>query len=64
MLCPSSLSTVSPVVRGALEADSSVDYVKTLLKELGLEEQHLLSLVELFQPPHHTDSRQQADVYQ
>uniref|UniRef100_A0A3P9IZ79 RNA polymerase II subunit B1 CTD phosphatase RPAP2 homolog n=1 Tax=Oryzias latipes TaxID=8090 RepID=A0A3P9IZ79_ORYLA len=56
------LSTVSPVVRGALEADSSVDYVKTLLQELGLEEQHLLSLVELFQPPHHTDSRQQADL--
>uniref|UniRef100_H2LK07 RNA polymerase II subunit B1 CTD phosphatase RPAP2 homolog n=1 Tax=Oryzias latipes TaxID=8090 RepID=H2LK07_ORYLA len=44
------LSTVSPVVRGALEADSSVDYVKTLLKELGLEEQHLLSLVELNVP--------------
>uniref|UniRef100_A0A8C7X8E9 RNA polymerase II subunit B1 CTD phosphatase RPAP2 homolog n=1 Tax=Oryzias sinensis TaxID=183150 RepID=A0A8C7X8E9_9TELE len=32
-------------------AESSVDYVKTLLQELGLEEQHLLSLVELFQPP-------------
>uniref|UniRef100_A0A3B3DQN4 RNA polymerase II subunit B1 CTD phosphatase RPAP2 homolog n=1 Tax=Oryzias melastigma TaxID=30732 RepID=A0A3B3DQN4_ORYME len=45
------LSAVSPVVREALQVSTSVDYVKTLLQELGLEEQHLLSLVELFNPP-------------
>ncbi|RVE61084.1 hypothetical protein OJAV_G00167180 [Oryzias javanicus] len=57
------LSAVSPVVREALEVSTSVDYVKTLLQELGLDEQHLLSLVEVFKPPlHHTDIQQQADM--
>ncbi|XP_047445153.1 putative RNA polymerase II subunit B1 CTD phosphatase rpap2 [Mugil cephalus] len=46
------VSQVSPVVREALETSSSVEYLKTLMEELGLQEQDLLNLVQLFKAPH------------
>lgn len=45
------LSEVSPVVRDALESSVSVEYLNTLMKELGLQEQDLLNLVRLFKTP-------------
>uniref|UniRef100_A0A3B4A8P5 RNA polymerase II subunit B1 CTD phosphatase RPAP2 homolog n=1 Tax=Periophthalmus magnuspinnatus TaxID=409849 RepID=A0A3B4A8P5_9GOBI len=44
------LSEVSPVIRGALEQPSSVQYLSTLMEELGLREEDLLSVVLLFKP--------------
>ncbi|XP_042284262.1 putative RNA polymerase II subunit B1 CTD phosphatase rpap2 [Thunnus maccoyii] len=45
------LSDVSPVVREALETPASVVYLNTLIEELGLQEQDLLNLVQLFKSP-------------
>uniref|UniRef100_M3ZPH7 RNA polymerase II subunit B1 CTD phosphatase RPAP2 homolog n=1 Tax=Xiphophorus maculatus TaxID=8083 RepID=M3ZPH7_XIPMA len=42
------LSFVSPVVRDALEVSASVQYLNSLMEELGLQQHDLLSLVELF----------------
>ncbi|XP_059200950.1 putative RNA polymerase II subunit B1 CTD phosphatase rpap2 isoform X2 [Centropristis striata] len=47
------LSAVSPVVRDALETAASVEYLNTLMEELGLQEQDLLNLVRLFKSPAH-----------
>lgn len=47
------LSEVSPVVRKAVETPASVEYLNTLMKELGLQEQDLLNLVHLFKSPTH-----------
>ncbi|KAM9845416.1 putative RNA polymerase II subunit B1 CTD phosphatase rpap2 [Aulostomus maculatus] len=47
------LSGVSPVVREALETPASVEYLNTLMEELGLQEQDLLDLVQLFKSPVH-----------
>ncbi|XP_038158393.1 putative RNA polymerase II subunit B1 CTD phosphatase rpap2 [Cyprinodon tularosa] len=44
------LSDVSPVVQEALKMSASVQYLNTLMEELGLREQDLLSLVQLFKP--------------
>lgn len=43
------LSEVSPVVREALEMPASVEYLSTLMEELGLQEQDLLNLVRVFE---------------
>uniref|UniRef100_A0A147AQL9 RNA polymerase II subunit B1 CTD phosphatase RPAP2 homolog n=1 Tax=Fundulus heteroclitus TaxID=8078 RepID=A0A147AQL9_FUNHE len=45
------LSDVSPVVQEALETSASVQYLNTLMEELGLQEQDLLNLVQLFKSP-------------
>ncbi|XP_028448935.1 putative RNA polymerase II subunit B1 CTD phosphatase rpap2 isoform X2 [Perca flavescens] len=45
------LSEVSPVVREALETRASAEYLNTLMEELGLQEQDLLNLVQLFKAP-------------
>ncbi|XP_029970255.1 putative RNA polymerase II subunit B1 CTD phosphatase rpap2 [Salarias fasciatus] len=42
------LSDVSPVLREALQTSASVEYLNTLMEELGLQEQDLLNLVQLF----------------
>ncbi|KAM4728143.1 putative RNA polymerase II subunit B1 CTD phosphatase rpap2 [Anableps anableps] len=42
------LSDVSPVVQEALEMSASVQYLNTLMEELGLQEHDLLSIVQLF----------------
>ncbi|XP_017165466.1 putative RNA polymerase II subunit B1 CTD phosphatase rpap2 isoform X1 [Poecilia reticulata] len=42
------LSFVSPVVRDALEVSASVQYLNTLMEELGLQQHDLLSVVQLF----------------
>uniref|UniRef100_A0A3Q2ZX58 RNA polymerase II subunit B1 CTD phosphatase RPAP2 homolog n=1 Tax=Kryptolebias marmoratus TaxID=37003 RepID=A0A3Q2ZX58_KRYMA len=42
------LSEVSPVVQDALETSASVQYLNTLMEELDLQEQDLLSLVQMF----------------
>ncbi|XP_033506862.1 putative RNA polymerase II subunit B1 CTD phosphatase rpap2 isoform X2 [Epinephelus lanceolatus] len=47
------LAEVSPVVREALETRASVEYLNTLMEELGLQEQDLLNLVQLFKTPTH-----------
>ncbi|KAM4551434.1 putative RNA polymerase II subunit B1 CTD phosphatase rpap2 isoform 2-T2 [Odontesthes bonariensis] len=47
------LSEVSPVVREALEKSASVEYLNTLMQELGLQEQDLLHLVQLLKSPTH-----------
>ncbi|XP_068995673.1 putative RNA polymerase II subunit B1 CTD phosphatase rpap2 [Embiotoca jacksoni] len=47
------LSEVSPLVREALETSASVEYLKTLMEELGLQEQDLLNLVRMFISPTH-----------
>ncbi|KAK7945326.1 hypothetical protein WMY93_001054 [Mugilogobius chulae] len=48
------LSEVSPVIQAALEQPASVQYLNTLMEELGLKEEDLLSLVLLFKP--HTNT--------
>ncbi|KAM6918288.1 putative RNA polymerase II subunit B1 CTD phosphatase rpap2 [Xenentodon cancila] len=45
------LSEVSPVVRESLKLAASVEHLNTLMEELGLQEQDLLSLVQLFKAP-------------
>uniref|UniRef100_A0A3Q3Q2I8 RNA polymerase II subunit B1 CTD phosphatase RPAP2 homolog n=1 Tax=Monopterus albus TaxID=43700 RepID=A0A3Q3Q2I8_MONAL len=45
------LSEVSPVVQEALKTPASVEYLSTLMDELGLQEQDLLNLVQLFKTP-------------
>ncbi|XP_015251569.1 PREDICTED: putative RNA polymerase II subunit B1 CTD phosphatase RPAP2 [Cyprinodon variegatus] len=50
------LSDVSPVVQEALKMSASVQYLNTLMEELGLQEQDLLSLVQLFKPTKLTQS--------
>ncbi|XP_054622746.1 putative RNA polymerase II subunit B1 CTD phosphatase rpap2 isoform X2 [Dunckerocampus dactyliophorus] len=45
------LSGVSPVIREALEAPSSVEHFNTLMEELGLQQQDLLNLLEMFKTP-------------
>ncbi|XP_040910253.1 putative RNA polymerase II subunit B1 CTD phosphatase rpap2 [Toxotes jaculatrix] len=47
------LSEVSLVVREALETPASVEYLNTLMEELGLQEQDILNLVQLFKIPTH-----------
>ncbi|XP_041848566.1 putative RNA polymerase II subunit B1 CTD phosphatase rpap2 isoform X2 [Melanotaenia boesemani] len=47
------LSEVSPLVRAALETSASVEYLNTLMEELGLQEQDLLNLVQLFKSTTH-----------
>ncbi|XP_051808797.1 putative RNA polymerase II subunit B1 CTD phosphatase rpap2 [Acanthochromis polyacanthus] len=47
------LSEVSPAVREALKRSASVEYLNTLMEELGLQEQDVLNLVQLFKPPKH-----------
>uniref|UniRef100_A0A3B4EX50 RNA polymerase II subunit B1 CTD phosphatase RPAP2 homolog n=1 Tax=Pundamilia nyererei TaxID=303518 RepID=A0A3B4EX50_9CICH len=47
------LSEVSPLVREALKTSASVEYLNTLMVELGLQEQDLLNLVQLFKSPAH-----------
>ncbi|CAG5896934.1 unnamed protein product [Menidia menidia] len=47
------LSEVSPLVREALETSASVEYLNTLMQELGLQEQDLLQLVQEFKSPTH-----------
>ncbi|XP_071347344.1 putative RNA polymerase II subunit B1 CTD phosphatase rpap2 [Trachinotus anak] len=47
------LSEVSPVVQKAVETPASVQYLNTLMEELGLQEQDLLNLVRLFKTPTH-----------
>uniref|UniRef100_A0A8C4EJB8 RNA polymerase II subunit B1 CTD phosphatase RPAP2 homolog n=1 Tax=Dicentrarchus labrax TaxID=13489 RepID=A0A8C4EJB8_DICLA len=47
------LSEVCPVVREALKVPASVEYLNTLMEELGLQEQDLLNLVRLFKTPAH-----------
>uniref|UniRef100_A0A3Q2FI20 RNA polymerase II subunit B1 CTD phosphatase RPAP2 homolog n=1 Tax=Cyprinodon variegatus TaxID=28743 RepID=A0A3Q2FI20_CYPVA len=44
------LSDVSPVVQEALKMSASVQYLNTLMEELGLQEQDLLSLVQKHHP--------------
>ncbi|KAL3988270.1 DnaJ-like proiein [Sarotherodon galilaeus] len=45
------LSEVSPLVQEALETSASVEYLNTLMVELGLQDQDLLNLVQLFKSP-------------
>ncbi|XP_067331840.1 putative RNA polymerase II subunit B1 CTD phosphatase rpap2 isoform X2 [Channa argus] len=45
------LSEVSSVVKQSLKMPASVDYLNTLMDELGLQEQDLLNLVRLFKTP-------------
>ncbi|XP_040027645.2 putative RNA polymerase II subunit B1 CTD phosphatase rpap2 isoform X3 [Gasterosteus aculeatus] len=47
------LSEVSPLVREALETTTSAKYLNTLMEELGLQEQDLLNVVQLFKAPAH-----------
>ncbi|XP_061588604.1 putative RNA polymerase II subunit B1 CTD phosphatase rpap2 [Cololabis saira] len=47
------LAEVSPVVREALKMADSVEYLNTLMGELGLQEQDLLNVVQLFKVPKH-----------
>ncbi|XP_072220470.1 putative RNA polymerase II subunit B1 CTD phosphatase rpap2 isoform X2 [Leuresthes tenuis] len=47
------LSEVSPVVREALKKSASVEYLNTLMQELGLQEQDILHLVQLLKFPTH-----------
>ncbi|XP_068426834.1 putative RNA polymerase II subunit B1 CTD phosphatase rpap2 [Clinocottus analis] len=47
------LSEVSPVVREALKTPTSAEYLNTLMEELGLQEQDLLNIVQLFKTPAH-----------
>ncbi|XP_030608664.1 putative RNA polymerase II subunit B1 CTD phosphatase rpap2 [Archocentrus centrarchus] len=47
------LSEVSQLVREALETSASMEYLSTLMMELSLQEQDLLSLVRLFKSPAH-----------
>ncbi|XP_037315135.2 putative RNA polymerase II subunit B1 CTD phosphatase rpap2 [Pungitius pungitius] len=47
------LSEVSPLVREALEMTTSAKYLSTLMEELGLQEQDLLNVVQLFKAPAH-----------
>ncbi|KAL6104309.1 rpap2 [Pungitius sinensis] len=47
------LSEVSPLVREALETTTSAKYLSTLMEELGLQEQDLLNVVQLFKAPAH-----------
>uniref|UniRef100_G3PSV6 RNA polymerase II subunit B1 CTD phosphatase RPAP2 homolog n=1 Tax=Gasterosteus aculeatus TaxID=69293 RepID=G3PSV6_GASAC len=47
------LSEVSPLVREALETTKSAKYLNTLMEELGLQEQDLLNVVQLFKAPAH-----------
>ncbi|XP_076602134.1 putative RNA polymerase II subunit B1 CTD phosphatase rpap2 [Chaetodon auriga] len=47
------LSEVSPVVREALEMPASVEYLNTLMEELGLQEQDLQDLAQLFKTSPH-----------
>ncbi|KAM9789737.1 putative RNA polymerase II subunit B1 CTD phosphatase rpap2 [Neosynchiropus ocellatus] len=47
------LSEVSPVILEALRTTSSVEYLNTLMEELGLQEQDLLSLVQMLKIPSH-----------
>ncbi|XP_037537563.1 putative RNA polymerase II subunit B1 CTD phosphatase rpap2 [Nematolebias whitei] len=47
------LSAVSPVVLQALETSASLQYLNTLMEELSLQEQDLLSLVQMFKSPPH-----------
>ncbi|XP_034558273.1 putative RNA polymerase II subunit B1 CTD phosphatase rpap2 [Notolabrus celidotus] len=47
------LSEVSPLVREALEMPASTVYLNTLLEELGLQQQDLLNLVQMFKIPAH-----------
>ncbi|XP_072297917.1 putative RNA polymerase II subunit B1 CTD phosphatase rpap2 [Eucyclogobius newberryi] len=44
------LSEVSPLIRATLEQPSTVQYLNTLMEELRLKEEDLLSLVLLFKP--------------
>lgn len=41
------------MVREALKTSASVEYLNTLMVELGLQEQDLLNLVQLFKSPAH-----------
>ncbi|XP_041660137.1 putative RNA polymerase II subunit B1 CTD phosphatase rpap2 [Cheilinus undulatus] len=47
------LCEVSVVVREALKKPASVDYLNTLMEELGLQKQDLLDLVRMFKTPAH-----------
>ncbi|KAM6989143.1 putative RNA polymerase II subunit B1 CTD phosphatase rpap2 [Tautogolabrus adspersus] len=47
------LSEVSPVVREALKKPASEDYLNTLMEELGLQEQDLLNLVQMYKTSAH-----------
>uniref|UniRef100_A0A3Q3LBV1 RNA polymerase II subunit B1 CTD phosphatase RPAP2 homolog n=1 Tax=Mastacembelus armatus TaxID=205130 RepID=A0A3Q3LBV1_9TELE len=47
------LSEVSPVVEEALKTPASVDYLNTLMDELGLQEQDLFNLVQQFKTQTH-----------
>ncbi|XP_071756097.2 putative RNA polymerase II subunit B1 CTD phosphatase rpap2 [Centroberyx gerrardi] len=47
------LSEVSPVVREALQSPASVEYLNTLMQELSLQQQDLLSLAQLLKTPAH-----------
>ncbi|KAG7525902.1 hypothetical protein JOB18_033441 [Solea senegalensis] len=47
------LSEVSPVVREALEATTSTEYLNTLMQELDLKEDDLLNLIQAFKNPSH-----------
>lgn len=47
------LSEVSPLVHEALKVPASLEYLNTLMKELGLHEQDLLDLVRVFKRPRH-----------
>ncbi|XP_034411074.1 putative RNA polymerase II subunit B1 CTD phosphatase rpap2 isoform X2 [Cyclopterus lumpus] len=56
------LSEVSPVVREALEMPTSVEYLNTLMEELGLQEQDLLNIVQLFKTLTHTHTQPDMDM--
>ncbi|KAK9538986.1 hypothetical protein VZT92_004122 [Zoarces viviparus] len=45
------LSAVSPALREALETPTAAEYLNTLMEELGLQEQDLLNIVQLFKTP-------------
>ncbi|KAM6919711.1 putative RNA polymerase II subunit B1 CTD phosphatase rpap2 [Lycodopsis pacificus] len=45
------LSEVTPTLREALETPTSAEYLNTLMEELGLQEQDLLNIVQLFKTP-------------
>ncbi|KAM3865991.1 putative RNA polymerase II subunit B1 CTD phosphatase rpap2 [Diretmus argenteus] len=47
------LSEVSPAVREALESPASEEYLNTLMQELSLQQQDLLSLIQLLKTPAH-----------
>uniref|UniRef100_A0A1A7WV64 RNA polymerase II subunit B1 CTD phosphatase RPAP2 homolog n=1 Tax=Iconisemion striatum TaxID=60296 RepID=A0A1A7WV64_9TELE len=50
------LSEVSPVVLEALDTSASVECLNTLMAELGLQNQDLHSLVQMFRPPSHVST--------